>query len=479
MEKINVDLIPNENDLKVIHASQNDTESRKFGFKLFSQEGYYEVPEITNIDLKYDTEAGGIETLLPVNTSTPTTTPLNAVINGDEVYFNERVSDGNKQNIEKIKGNTLVWNQQVSQVYTKSYTSTGGSQRQVIFRFSNAIKGHKYLLLWTQSTTLTSANRNTPNYTYSNGTTQQIYMSSAQNNNLKAGQYGWIFTAPTDNINNWFDIYYWVHTPSANVDMSNFMLIDLTMMYGSGNEPTSVSDFTDLFPLPYYDYNTGSLLSFNGTGLKTENASQTENNTLSLPVSTYFPTGMKSAGRVYDELTESKAINRIGVVDLGTLTWNYVGDGTSHARFVGNVLSDVSAPSGGSSIANAICSKYEIVTEGQVFNNQKVGICITTTGRPMVYDPAFTDATTFKTAMNGVYLYYELATPTEEKFTKGHLICSNGAEIDLYKEDDMLVCECEESLTGESGIFDCKIKIESNNQLLYSALFKLHCEVKP
>ena len=34
--------------------------------------------------------------------------------------------------------------------------------------------------------------------------------------------------------------------------------------------------------------------------------------TLSLPVSTYFPTGMKSAGTAYDELTETKAITRIG-----------------------------------------------------------------------------------------------------------------------------------------------------------------------
>ena len=38
--------------------------------------------------------------------------------------------------------------------------------------------------------------------------------------------------------------------------------------------------------------------------------------TLSLPISTYFPTGMKSAGsganRVYDELTEEKAITRVG-----------------------------------------------------------------------------------------------------------------------------------------------------------------------
>ena len=35
-------------------------------------------------------------------------------------------------------------------------------------------------------------------------------------------------------------------------------------------------------------------------------------NTITLPVSTYFPTGMKSAGSAYDELTGTRAITRIG-----------------------------------------------------------------------------------------------------------------------------------------------------------------------
>ena len=37
-----------------------------------------------------------------------------------------------------------------------------------------------------------------------------------------------------------------------------------------------------------------------------------QESTLSLPISDFFPTGMKSAGSVYDELTENKATTRIG-----------------------------------------------------------------------------------------------------------------------------------------------------------------------
>ena len=74
---------------------------------------------------------------------------------------------------------------------------------------------------------------------------------------------------------------------------------------------TDPSEFTSLFSLPYYDYNTGTLLSFNGTGLKSASEDESKEDTLTLPVATYFPTGMKSAREAYDELTPSKAITRI------------------------------------------------------------------------------------------------------------------------------------------------------------------------
>ena len=41
--------------------------------------------------------------------------------------------------------------------------------------------------------------------------------------------------------------------------------------------------------------------------------------TLSLPITTYFPDGMMSAGTVYDELTSTNYYKRIGVIDLGNL----------------------------------------------------------------------------------------------------------------------------------------------------------------
>ena len=45
------------------------------------------------------------------------------------------------------------------------------------------------------------------------------------------------------------------------IQIKNFILIDLTLMFGSGNEPTTVAEFEKMFPLPYYDYNPGEIIN--------------------------------------------------------------------------------------------------------------------------------------------------------------------------------------------------------------------------
>lgn len=64
-------------------------------------------------------------------------------------------------------------------------------------------------------------------------------------------------------------------------------------------------------------------------------------------------------------------------------------------------------------------------------------------------------------------------------FGTPYLICENGAIVPLTIEGNSLLCDCTEELSSKSGIFNCKIKIEDNNEIIYSQLFQLHCEVKP
>ena len=47
------------------------------------------------------------------------------------------------------------------------------------------------------------------------------------------------------------------------------MFFDLTLMFGAGNEPTTVEEFEAMFPLDYYDYNAGEVIPFAGQNLVT------------------------------------------------------------------------------------------------------------------------------------------------------------------------------------------------------------------
>lgn len=69
----------------------------------------------------------------------------------------------------------------------------------------------------------------------------------------------------------------------------------------------------------------------------------------------------------------------------------------------------------------------------------------------------------------------EIVTPEGD----ASLVCSNGVEIPLTKDGDDLYCDCTAELSANSGKFDCKIKLNNDGEVIYSALFILKVEVKP
>ena len=101
-----------------------------------------------------------------------------------------------------------------------------------------------------------------------------------------------------------------------------------------------------------------------------------------------------------------------GFVDMGTLAW--VRNGTY--SFFSCQISDKKASASG----GIICEKY---TYGGGKGDSEMSDVPTgiyagcNTKEIKVKDTAYTDAQTFKTAMNGVYLIYELATPTTPTIT--------------------------------------------------------------
>lgn len=111
--------------------------------------------------------------------------------------------------------------------------------------------------------------------------------------------------------------------------------------------------------------------------------------------------------------SDGTVTRRYGIVDLGTLDWAYSSErqwfnlvgGQIPIKFAFNML-----------VANVMCSKYETVSNTYMRDTNPTAIAcsVNNSGYFIIRDTAFTDAATFKTAMSGVYLIYELAEPTTE-----------------------------------------------------------------
>lgn len=117
-------------------------------------------------------------------------------------------------------------------------------------------------------------------------------------------------------------------------------IIDLTQMFGSGNEPTTPDDFakrlgySSIDDVPYIPYNEGEIVSSFAEGIKTtDTEGKVSERKWSETLKKYFPDGLKSAGSAYDEITPTKAVKRIVTIDLGELNWGYNNESSSKKAF--------------------------------------------------------------------------------------------------------------------------------------------------
>ena len=147
---------------------------------------------------------------------------------------------------------------------------------------------------------------------------------------------------------------------------------------------------------------------------------------------------------VYGDVKESngKIGRNFGIVDLGSLTWTY--NAGSRGEF-GGVLVGGKRSDTYTSNPNAKCSKYYTRTSGYTsLIDKSLGFadksysnaCVVT-----VNDSDYTDAASFKAAMSGVYLIYELATPTiEQSSSFADPISLVGATVEEYIDEREIPC---------------------------------------
>lgn len=138
------------------------------------------------------------------------------------------------------------------------------------------------------------------------------------------------------------------------------------------------------------------------------------------PQTATIPYILRGIGNVKDELLVNadgtgKWIQRIGSVDLGTLNWVYQSI-SGHERFVATSIARI--VKGSTDKANAICDKLGIDTASNTYaHTQDNTLSIAQDGNIWCYVSAYTDANTFKSAMNGVNLKFEFVTPIEATLT--------------------------------------------------------------
>jgi len=115
------------------------------------------------------------------------------------------------------------------------------------------------------------------------------------------------------------------------------------------------------------------------------------------------------------DVTRGKLSVTWGIVDLGEQTWVKVGMGGGRYGFRTSLADMIPTPAS-NVLISAICSNYITFTGNDVYLGN-IGISGWGEGTQdiAIYDTAYesADATAFKTAMSGVYLAYELATPIE------------------------------------------------------------------
>ena len=410
--------------------------------------------------------------------------------------------------VKDIKGNSIVWNQMASTYANANSTITGTIDNLTMLasaRYGHVrltlgskvlapdiyVSGHKYYVTATVKSTSNEIQVGSQN----SGGSKPTASAFPTKNHSGSGEwekFQYIVNGGAVGSSYYAFVVLDMRTSDwDNVYVKDIMLFDLTQMFGSGNEPATVEEFEKLFPEPYYEYDTGTLLNLEMTGIKTEDGSGTEVDSETFNVKalqgiasggstaeTIFPNGMCGMGSVQDEIDfeAGKAIKRFGVVDLGTLTWVYTsGNG---GKFYHNPLSSAKPTATNGDLANMICAKYATDKDSNSNNSSYNNIItLNSTSILSVKDNNYNDAALFKTAMSGVYLVYELATPVEYTITATaptYTTAKGGVEKVLpYDDDDVLTAPISaavhyENTVQEKLISGTNIKTINNESILGS-----------
>lgn len=199
------------------------------------------------------------------------------------------------------------------------------------------------------------------------------------------------------------------------VFITYFYDINKNFLSYTGSSNTNPSTFTTPATAYYMRFVTKAVygttynhdISINYPSTDTEyHAYNADEHTAQLPVTVY-------GGEV--DWKQGKLKVTHGIVDLGSLDWTY----QTHAfNFRSTTaLENAKLPSGATKLPSAICSCYPIVSYEYLSTHTDCATIIFSSsglaGQVWLNDSTYTDPDDFKTAMSGMTICYELATPVE------------------------------------------------------------------
>ena len=327
---------------------------------------------------------------------------VGAVIGADDTaQWAQRVTAGSgAATVRSVQGAAVVWNQLVKIVAGQQTTSgvtitkradgtvtiSGAAASNVYFHLAGAsyvpplVTGNKYLVRGPQQ-----------------GSGVAIHIPGNTGfNNAYDGQFITAISIGTAASN----IYVLVTAGFDGELTFKPQIFDLTVLYGSGNEPTTVTEFEAMYPASYYPYSAPTLKPVQIAGISSTDAQGGELDSVEWPTFT-----LRGAGTIGDMLYADHVETRVGVVDLGSLTWTYNSELDVFAGDIGTIAPAAKVEFNGTCLEYPFVGSYRNRVDKSSFfiYNVYVGI----------QDTSFnSDANACKAAMSGVLLFYELATPT-------------------------------------------------------------------
>lgn len=370
---------------------------------------------------------------------------------------------------DKIIGGSVAWNQQLGDLSASDYDTNAADvvydngKATIVATLATAtgiylksakrfgIKGHKYII------TATLNAKQTGSFQIGFGALNWVTPVSKANEDVV------ISTIQTPTTDKGAIVCYRMNSQVGDeYNLSNYNVFDLTQMFGTsiadyiysleqGNSGAGTAYFRKLFAKESYSLNEGEMMSVNAIARKTysRNGSVIGNYVLDDIVLCGIPkldanNQLYYDGDIYESVGE--VTRKYALLDLGTLAWTKNSESGHEYFYSTNPISGIKAPGSSADIVSNIkCATLVNNSFSNAYaHSQDKIIGVSASGRIGIYDSSSVSLSNvqFQSAMSGIYIIYELATPITEQasaYENPQTVIPNGIEeyVDgLYASGD-------------------------------------------